>query len=197
MLTGDLASARANFERSLSLVQIVAADSSALAILLNLADLTWALGDLDAALARFSEAVMLIRKSSSAPKEMLGFGLTNLAGVYTERGDVVQALAAAREGLLLRREENLEGALDHLALRAALAGDIANAARLAGYTNHGWTAKQATRQMNEGRAHARLRALLREKLAEEEIERLLAEGAKLTEDEACRIALDDPHAITG
>src|SRR5207249_3360792 len=150
-------------------------------------------GDLDAALARFSEAVALIRKSSSAPKEMLGVGLTNLAGVYTERGDVVQALAAAREGLLLRREESLEGALDHLALRAALAGDFANAVRLAGYTDHVWAAKQAARQPNEVRARSRLDALLREKLAEDEIERLLAEGARVTEDEACRIALDDPH----
>jgi hypothetical protein len=36
-----------------------------------------------------------------------------------------------------------------------------------------------------------LRALLREKLQTDELDRLLAEGARLTEDEACRLALED------
>ena len=133
MLTGDLVSARANFEKALSLYRSAGAELS-LAILLNLADMTWAAGDLDGALDRFREAVALIRKSSRVPKDMLGFGLTNLAGVYTERGDLVQALALAREGLPLRKVSDLQGALDHLALRTALAGKPHDAARIAGYS---------------------------------------------------------------
>jgi hypothetical protein len=53
-----------------------------------------------------------------------------------------------------------------------------------------FAAKETSRQPNEARARDRLEALLREKLTPEELERLLAEGAKMSEDEACRLALE-------
>ena len=81
--------------------------------------------------------------------------------------------------------------LDHLALRAALAGKLANAARIAGYADSIHTAEKTTRQPNEARAHERLHALLREKLEPGELALLFAEGAKLSEDEACRLALEE------
>jgi hypothetical protein len=83
---------------------------------------------------------------------------------------------------------------DHAALRAALAGNLANAARIAGFVDAAHSAKEATRQPNEARARERLGAMMREKLSSGEIERLLAEGAKLGEDEACRIALEESPA---
>jgi hypothetical protein len=44
-----------------------------LAVLLNLADMTWAMGDLDAALAGFREAIAVIRKSSAnVPDQSVG-----------------------------------------------------------------------------------------------------------------------------
>ena len=67
----------------------------------------------------------------------------------------------------------------------------ADAARLSGYADAAYAAKATPRQANEARACNRLRALLRERLAADELERLLAEGAKLSEDEACRLALED------
>jgi hypothetical protein len=36
-----------------------------------------------------------------------------------------------------------------------------------------------------------VQALLREKLAPGELERLIAEGVKMSEDEACRLALEE------
>jgi hypothetical protein len=81
--------------------------------------------------------------------------------------------------------------IDHLALRAGLVGKVANAARLAGFTDSAYRSKQSPRQPNEARAQRRLQALLHEKLAPDEIERLLAEGAKMHEDEACRLALEE------
>jgi hypothetical protein len=81
--------------------------------------------------------------------------------------------------------------VDHAALRAALAGKLANAARVAGFADATYVAKKSLRQPNEARAHARLQVLLREKLHPDELERLLAEGAKMSEDEACRMALDE------
>ena len=155
-----------------------------LAMLLNLADMTWALGDLDAALAACIDAVASLRKSRQARKYLLGNALTNLAGVHTERGEIIEALAAAQEGLPLRDEAGLAWVtLDHLALRAALAGKLANAARLIGFADSTYKAKATSRQPNEARANDRLHALLCEKLVPDELERLLAEGAKMSEDE--------------
>jgi tetratricopeptide (TPR) repeat protein len=191
MLSGDRVRARSYFEKALSIYRETSAESAMLGILLNLADLTWTLHDLDAALNRFREAVALMRKSPSVPRDMLGHGLTNLAGVHTERGELAEALAAAREGLPLRRHSDINTPLDHLALRAALAGKATDAARLAGYLDAIRAARQASRQPNEARARDRLAVLLREKLPAGELDRLLAEGATLSEGEACRLALEE------
>jgi hypothetical protein len=125
-------------------------------------------------------------------RSTLGIYLGNLAGVLTERADLDEALAAAREGLpLLKLGGYVWIFVDHVALRAAMAGKVANAARLAGFTDSIFAAKETSRQPNEARARKRLQALLREKLAPDELERLLAEGAKMSEDEACRIAVEE------
>ncbi|HEY2819213.1 MAG TPA: tetratricopeptide repeat protein [Casimicrobiaceae bacterium] len=190
MLSGDLTSARTHFEKALALYRSAGAEWS-VAIVLNLADMTWADGDLDAALARFNEAVALIRESPNMPRDILGFGLTNLAGVYIERGELDRALAVAREGLPLRRESDFEGALDHLALRLALVGKREDAARLAAFIDHAWKVKDAKRQPNEARARGRLETLLRKHLAPAELHDLFVEGAKLGVDHAYRLALEE------
>ena len=83
----------------------------------NLAELTWQLGDLDAAVAGFRETVAILRKSPLTAKSV-GFSLSNLAGILTERGELEQALAAAREALPLLSEKGLAWInMDHVALR--------------------------------------------------------------------------------
>ena len=193
MVTGDYAAARMHFEEAMSLYQAMGAERDALDQLGNLADVLWTLGDLDAALAGFRETVKMLRELPMTKKSLLGGHLINLSGVHTERGELDEALAAAREGLPLF---NVAAGvvwylLEHLALRAAMAGSVVNAARLAGFADMAYLSKKASRQPNEARAHDRLHMLLREKLAPDELERLLAEGAKLTEDEACRLALEE------
>jgi tetratricopeptide (TPR) repeat protein len=190
--TGDLGTARTHFEKALSLYRDAGAEAAALGMLLNLADTTWALGDLDAALSANVETVARVRKSPLSLKEMLGASLINLAGVHTERGELTDALAAAREGLPLLEEAGYAwSVLDHLALRAALTGKVASAARLAGYTDSAFAAKGSSREANEGRARERLQAMLRDKLDPGELTRLLAEGVKMNEDQACRLALEE------
>ncbi len=169
----------------------IEATSSALAVLLNLADMTWAIGDLDAALSGFREAAALMRQSRFIKKDMLGVCLANLAGVHTERGELHEALAAAREGLPLRREMDALSTLDHLSLRAALTGRIANAVRIAGYTDCAFAAKQSRRQPNEARSLARLTALMAEEFVPGELKRLVAEGATMSEGDAIRLALEE------
>ena len=189
---GDLAGARTHYERALELDRKAGDEFGALAIIGNLANIIWALGDLDAAEDSTREQVALLRNSPVSTRRLLGYALSNLAGVLAERGKLDQALVAAREGLPLVKEDGSAWIFaDHVALRAALAGKISSAARLAGYSQHTWTANEATRQPIEARAHERLCAILREKLDPGELERLLAEGAKLGEDEACRLALED------
>ena len=191
--TGDVASARMHFEKALPLFHAAGAESAELAMLLNLADSTWALGDLDAALADLREAIALTKKRPPfGAKGLLGTCFTNLAGVHTERGELDEALAAAREGLPLRKEAGIAWvAFDHLALRAALAGKLADAARLAGFADSSYKAKETSRQPNEVRAHQRLHALLREELDAGELTHLLSEGARMSEDAACRLAVED------
>jgi len=192
MLTGDLAGARDNFERALAQFRAAGATSAVLGVLVNLGDLSWALGDLDAALAQCREAVRLMRDAPHFAKAMLGTCLTNLSGVLTERGELSEALAAAREGLPLRRDSGHSWvAMDSFALRAGLAGKLDNAARIAGYADATHAAKQSLRQPNEARARARLMDVLREHLDGDEIARLTAAGAAFDEDEACRIALEE------
>jgi predicted ATPase/DNA-binding winged helix-turn-helix (wHTH) protein len=192
-MTGDLVGARTDYEKALSLCLESGAEFAARATLAIVADLTWALGDLDAAVAAFNEVVAMMRMPTITRKTALGYALCNLAGVFTERGELDEALAAAREGLpLLTAGGGLAWLfMDHLALRGALAGKFANAARLAGFADSLRIANEAVLEPNEARAHARLQALLREKLAPDQLERLLAEGTKLTEDEACRLALEE------
>ena len=72
-----------------------------------------------------------------------------------------------------------------------LAGKVASAARVTGYADAIYAAKEASRQPNEARARNRLLALLREKLSPDDIERLLADGATMSKDEACRLALEE------
>jgi predicted ATPase len=190
--TADPANARMQMEKALSLYRRTGAERGALRMLGSIADLAWVSGDLDAALAGFRETVALYRKLRLTDRWVLGPSLANLAGVLTERGDLDEALVAAREGLPLLRNKGYTWIfVDHVALRAALAGKMATAARVAGYADSTFAAKETSRQPNEARARARLQALLHEKFAADELERLRTEGATMSEDEAWRMALEE------
>jgi predicted ATPase/DNA-binding winged helix-turn-helix (wHTH) protein len=192
MRRGDLAGARTHYEEALTLYRRIGVEREVLRMLGNQADLTWALGELDAAIEEFREAIAIGRASKTVTGGTLGPKILNLAGVYTERGELDEALAAAREGLpYMKRSGTAWINMDHLALRAALAGDCLAAVRLAGYVDHAYSAKQAARGPNELRARTRLTKLLSERFAASELERRFAEGANMSDDEACRLALQD------
>ena len=189
-LAGHLAQARTNYEKGLELYRSAGCERDAVQLCGNLADINWALGELDAAAAGFREAIALMRASNMGTKLVLGVNLTNLAGVLVERGDFEEALIAAREGLDLRKTGGYAwGALDHLALRAALIGRLADAARLAGYVDAVFAARGVVRQANETRARARLDRVLRDRLDTNECVALMAQGEAMSEEDACRLAL--------
>ena len=107
-------------------------------------------------------------------------------------GDIDAALESMRDAFPLLVDAGYTWIfMDHFALRCALAGKDNNAALLAGFAAAAHTAKKMFRQPNEARAHEKLHALLRAKLSACELTRLLAEGAKLSEEEAWRLALEE------
>ncbi len=190
MLTGDPGSARTHYERALSLYRGVGAERMALVALMYLADLTWAEGDLQGALAAFRETVTLARKSPLR-RLALGYCLTQMAALHSERGELEAARAAASEGVPMLHEAGQIWLLaDHIALLAARGGRTAIAARLAGYADAAHAAKGSRRQVNEARARDQLQELLQQSLGAGELERLVAEGATMSEDTACSLALE-------
>ena len=186
----DQLGARADLESALALYRDVGAERYATYTLVQLADINWALGELDLAVAGMREAAVHLRNTPHA-KVMLGFCLTNLAGVYVERGELDLALEVAREGIPLLTDAGYAWInVDQLALRAALSGRLADAARIAGFADAMMAKKkEAFRQTNEARARKRLERLLMDGLEADERAHLLAEGAGLSEDEAYRLAL--------
>ena len=192
LMTGDTVGAREQYENGLVYFREAGHEFGVLACISNVATACWAMGELDEAEIAYREVVALWRKSRSGKKSALGFALANLAGVLTERGEIAEALVAAREGLPMLSDIGSAWVfIGHLALRAALAGNVVRAAKLAGHADATVAIKASEREPNEARAHTRLRALLRERLAPGQLERLLAEGGRLSEDEACRLALED------
>jgi len=189
-LRGDFAAARHHYEQSNELFLRAGDDYTAIAVQGNLANIRWALGDVDAAQALFRRVVTSIRNSPMKTKRLLGWALASLAGVLTERGDLDDALAAGREALPLLLEDGSAWVfMDSFALRAALAGRHRDAARLSRYHSDIWTTQGKKHHPIDARTSARLLALLRERLPAGELERLYAEGASLSEAEACALAL--------
>ena len=156
----------------------------------NLANIAWAVGDLAATEAGYREQIELLRASPAKTNRLLGWALTSLAAVLTERGEIEQALVLAREGLPLLAEDGSAWIfIDSLALRAARAGDIAAAARLAGYADRAFATKEATRHPIELRHRSELHALLQRRLSDKELVGLLAQGARMSDEEADRLAV--------
>jgi tetratricopeptide (TPR) repeat protein len=191
MQRGDPSGARVQYEKALSLYRDGGVEFAMLTSLTNLAGVNWALGDLDSAAAALRQSIAMLRESPTSRRNSLGFALANLSGVLTERGELDEALTAAREAVPLLDDGGYAwNFLDHFALRMALAGKIADAARIAGCSDSIRTTRVTVREAEDARARDRLEALLREKLDHSNLERLLVEGAKLDGDDACRLALE-------
>jgi predicted ATPase len=179
-------------ERALELFRAAGAERDALMVMSNIADMIWARGDLSEAIRVMREIIERVRQSPVATRSSLANPLANLAGVLTEVGDVAEALATAREAVPVLREDGSHWLyFDHFALRLALEGRFDDAARLEGFADAAHRAREeCPRQPNEERLRVRLVDLLQKQLAPDRLERLLAEGAKLSDDDACRIAME-------
>jgi predicted ATPase len=157
----------------------------------NLADSLWLQGDLDGALAAARDALVQSTRSTFSTRNNVGLALNNLHGILVERGDLTEALAVGRKLLPLAREVgSLWMILDHCALRLAKVGRHVAAAHVSGWTDAAVRAKGVGRQTNEQRASASALAILRANLPAAELDRLLAQGARMNEDDVCRLVTE-------
>jgi tetratricopeptide (TPR) repeat protein len=157
----------------------------------NVADIALARGQVD-------EAVRLLREHTAAlrrgPRTQLydhaaSFG--NLSAALTRAGEFGEAQRIAREAIpLLQRRGWAHLFLDHCALLALRLGRAADAARALGRSRTVLGASGDAREINEQRAHDDVLAALRRTFAADDLERLFAEGAVLSDEEAARTAVD-------
>ncbi|MBK9623959.1 MAG: winged helix-turn-helix domain-containing protein [Rhodocyclaceae bacterium] len=163
-----------------------------LALLLeeNLADSLWLAGDLPQALAAARSVVEQCKQVSVAHKIPWAWIYGNLFGILTESGELVEAREIGRRTMHFLREADIPWlVMDHYALRSAKTGDAATSARIHGWINEYFLRKQITRQPNELRAMTSTAALLRELLPPKVLAPLLLEGAQLSEDAICQLAV--------
>jgi hypothetical protein len=189
-MRGMAVEAAREFSSALDLSRAGGFDLQALSVSENLADVLWMVGDLERALAAARDIVEQCKRVSIAHKVNWGWIYGNLLGILTELGELDEATAVGRRAMpYLRVSGSVWALMDHYALRLAKTGQAETAARVLGWVDNTFVPKGIQRQPNELRAMQTTLALLRGQLPADELARLCAEGAQISEEEACRLAL--------
>jgi hypothetical protein len=148
----------------------------------NLIDAELAAGDAQAA-ANTGETLLADLQGGRAEK-YLAFTRINLAAAWLALDHVARARDLARAGWPQARLFELQVYwANYLALLAALESRPRAAARLAGYADAGYAAREETREPNEAAAHSRACTLGRAALGDAEFDRLSAEGRLLSDEQ--------------
>ena len=193
MTSGRTDEARRCYAEALEVCQRDGYESGVKRVLLNQADLERAAGEVDEAV-RLGQALRRHMNDDPGSASLVTV-LTNLVGALIEQGHPDEAREVALE--CRRRvhrmvlDDNGWIAMDALALLHLHAGRARVAARLAGasdreFERHG----QFQRQPNEAADRAALAAGLAACLSAEDIERLHAEGQRMTTAESVALAFD-------
>ncbi|MDQ6767920.1 MAG: NB-ARC domain-containing protein [Candidatus Eremiobacteraeota bacterium] len=161
-------------------------------VLGNLAELEFADGHPEQALRSVNQALeMDARRGVDAINLAVYRG--NSAAYRIALGDIDGAGTLAREALSFARQAQaaslIATVLQHFALLMALLSQTQNAARLLGYVDVQLKELGDEREPTERWGYETLMATLREHLSDAEIERLAAEGARWSEDQAVQEAL--------
>jgi predicted ATPase/class 3 adenylate cyclase len=191
MTRGELAEGRSLYAQALAAFKAVGSETGTASILLGLADLQFADGQFAQAVSLAAEALEIFARGKNA---------THLAGCYINIAvyraaveDLDGAREASREALRLARQVLdavlIAIALQHLALIAALRGQVRSGAYLLGYVDARYRDLVFEREPTEIWGYDKLMAALREHLSDTEIEKLAAEGAAWSEDQAIEEAL--------
>ncbi len=160
-------------------------------VLVGLTRAEIAFGQLERAVAHGREAVALVHSEGFVGK--IGwYALGQLCTALTLLGHLDEALALAREIMpQLALSYGVVDLLDIFALIAFKRGHIAEAARAVGRADGQILLRNERRRDFERISRDVLADGLRESLPAADLERLLTEGAALSDDEAARLALAD------
>ena len=144
----------------------------------------------DARSAAESGQQLLAQLEGSRHQDDLAYVRLNLAAAYLAFDDRAQARPFLEAGwqqsaVFVHMRPYFA---DYLALLAALDSRPETAARLCGYADAAYVAFDDARQPNEAAAIERARTLARAALGDAAFERLQADGARLTSDEAAAVA---------
>jgi len=188
---GDRRQSRELHTRALAAFRALGEESGEAIVLSNLAELESTDGHPEEALRCVNDALDILLRGKNA--NLIATALTNRAAYRIALGDFGGAREAAREGFRFARRAQNEGllasSLEHIALLAALEGDVQRAARLLGYVDAEHCRIEQQRTLTEKGLRDKLGAALRETLSEDEIKSLAAEGAAWSEDRAVEQAL--------
>ncbi|HEX4013125.1 MAG TPA: adenylate/guanylate cyclase domain-containing protein [Candidatus Cybelea sp.] len=197
---GDVAGARALFAEALAMFHSVGAERVISHIAGNLAEAEFHGGNAVEALRLENEALATYRSFNH--KLGAAIALSNIAAYLIALERYEDAWISARDGLAAARNAQWEAGvawgLQHLAAIAVLrspgeaehgGGDRLLAARLLGYVDERLHSIEALRQYTEHQEHDKMLPKLRDALGEDQLAKLMAEGATWTEDQAVAEAL--------
>ncbi|MDE2050400.1 MAG: winged helix-turn-helix domain-containing protein [Gammaproteobacteria bacterium] len=192
-VAGEFEVARALLDESLAVGEHSRADFWVWRALIYKAEVAFAEGRLEEAIAEAREVVALARAARRTG--ILGHALCNLAGYLIAHGDLGEAGRALREGLPLAQESELDavllaGGLQHLAAIAARENRLERAAQLIGYAHAFFSAEFEGRSPAKQQIQARIVEGLRRAMPGERLTELMQTGARWTEEEAMSSALE-------
>jgi tetratricopeptide (TPR) repeat protein len=176
-------------QAALELYRAAGAQGNVLSTLGSLADQTWMRGDLEAAIRLARDTLERHRQSPFSGRVSRAYAQANLFGMLVEHEDLAEAQAMGRRLLPELCDLGIaHGWFDHYASCLARCGSVESAVRLIGWADALRLARSLRRQPNEERARGATLALARAGASAADLERMLAEGAALREEEAHRLA---------
>lgn len=191
-VAGEYNAARALLDKSLEVGGHSKSDFWVWRALIYKAEVEFAEGRVDEAIALAREVISLCRAERRTG--LLGHALCNLAGYLIARDALEEASAALREGLPLAHESELDavllaGGMQHLAAIAARQNQLERAARFIGYAHAFFSSEFAGRNPAKLRIQADILERLRHAMPGERLAELMEAGARWNEDEAMSAAL--------
>jgi len=197
----DIVSARRDIAEAMQIYEMLKDPVGANFALADLARCEFAEGGAELALAQAGNALAAALEIPHALSQAYALNDMSLYLLSLERYD--EAQQRAREGLALAREHHFDVqatcALEHMAEIAALRprGEAKNpaaartkTAQLLGFVDARFKALGSVRQYTSQPQYDRALVALREAVGDDELTKLMAEGAELTEEQAVEAALE-------
>jgi predicted ATPase len=188
---GDAEGARQLLRETLIAAKALGDDAASAAYLFNLADLEFSQGGTEAALGYATDALAIYLDVKNF--RLVAIVSANLAVYRIALGQLDEARSDACEAIRWSRETQFSYcmaiAIQHLALILSLRGERHRAARLTGYVEAAYQKLGTRREPTEEWGYKKLQVSLRAEIASNELEALMADGARWTEDQAADEAL--------